>query len=67
MELDERPHLDRPGAVLRLAFFNERDRLRGRDRNYAPDPDLADRADIAAVHDHPFFSADDARWLTGIV
>src|SRR3954452_6173592 len=66
VELDECPHLDRPGAVLRVALFDERDGLRCRDRNYAPDPDLTDRADIAAVHDHLFFSADEAGRVTVI-
>ena len=54
VDLDQCPHLDRPAAVRgkrRIALFDQRDRLRGRNRDDPADPGAGEIANIAAVHD----------------
>ena len=54
VDLDQCPHLDRPAAVRgkrRIALFDQRDRLRGGNRDDPADPGAGEIANIAAVHD----------------
>src|SRR5207302_3066462 len=63
MNLDQCSHLDWPGAVRgerRVALLDQRDRLRGRNRDDPADPGAGEFTNIAAVHDVLFRYFQDA-------